>query len=112
MLPVSLTPAAPPDLVVTAFTISPASPVANGNALATITVRNQGAGPATKNFAVTSRTYAAKAAWTHVVPSLNAGESKTVQFSDFYPNAGTFDSVATVDACSTRWRRPMKATTS
>jgi hypothetical protein len=91
-------PPAPSDLVITAFTISPASPVRGGNALATVTVRNQGAGPTPRSFVITWRSFAADAPNSTTVASLNAGESKTVQFNDFYPNAGTFDSVATVDA--------------
>ena len=49
---VRLTPTpTPPDLVITGFSIDPASPVQRGNARATITVRNQGNGAA-RSFVV------------------------------------------------------------
>ena len=91
-------PPAPPDLTITAFTISPSSPVRTGNALATVTVRNQGAGPTTKAFAVTWQPYAAHPGLQTTLAGLNAGETKAVQFNYAYLSAGTFDSVATVDA--------------
>jgi hypothetical protein len=91
-------PPVPPDLTITAFTISPASPVRTGNALATVTVRNQGTGSTTKSFVVQWQPFAAHPGLQTVVASLTAGETRSVQFNYVYLSAGTFDSVATVDS--------------
>jgi hypothetical protein len=87
----------PPDLVITSFTIDPASPVAKGNAHAAITVRNQGAGPA-RAFAVQWKPIASAVDHrTTNLAGLNPGESRSVSMDASYPNAGSFDSVVTVD---------------
>jgi len=88
---------APIDLIVTGFTINPASPVRGVEATATITVKNNGPFPA-NDFAVE---------WllsdsddfgpVQFVNGLNPGESRTLTFDGTYYVTGTFTSQAIVD---------------
>jgi hypothetical protein len=91
-------PVYPPDLVITSFSWVPSSPVLGNNVHATITVLNQGRGPAGL-FGIMWKPYAnIPAGLITPVQGMNAGDSKSFGF-DFsrYPNAGTFDTLAIVD---------------
>lgn len=95
--------ATPPDLVLTAFSINPASPVQGRGVQASVTVRNQG-GSKAGQFAIQwqPRTgFAGQFQTTAVTGGLEAGATQTFNFSFTYPNAGTFDSVALVDYLNT-----------
>lgn len=91
----------PPDLTIVGYSISPASPVQRGNARASITVRNQGAGPTNRSFVVMWKPFAAHPGLSSPIPSLNAGQSQTLTFDFAYPNPGTVDAVAIVDVFNT-----------
>lgn len=90
----------PPDLTISAFSISPSSPVEGNNARASITVRNQG-GSRAGSFVVRWRPHATHPGLSNNVSGLNASASQTFTFDFAYPNPGTFDSVATVDVNNT-----------
>jgi hypothetical protein len=92
-----VTPPPPPDLVITSFSLNPSSPVQRGNTRATITIRNQGGSPAT-SFAVQWKPFATHPGITQSVARLDPGASRSFSFDHAYINAGTVDSVATVDA--------------
>jgi len=94
------TPVPPPDLTITGFTLSPASPVHRGNVQAAISVRNQGAGPA-GSFVIMWKPYAAHPGISQSFSGLNAGASQTFTFNFAnYPGPNTYDSVAIVDPLS------------
>jgi subtilase family serine protease len=89
---------APIDLVISSFTIEPASPVRGVAATARITVVNNGpiaAGP----FFVEWRLHQNDTLFNPLafVNGLNAGESKTVTLQGTYFDTGTFTTTATVD---------------
>lgn len=96
ILSVSVTPAQP-DLLITGFTINPASPVAGLPATIKLTVKNQGGGAA-GGFVVQWKS-AQNAPSGPAVPvvGLAAGASTVVQFTYTFPQAGNFTTVATVD---------------
>lgn len=91
---------APPDLTLASFTVNPSSPVQRGNARATLVVTNQGQGPS-RNFVVQWKPFAGHPGLSTSVPALNAGQSQALTFDFAYPNAGTVDSVASVDVFNT-----------
>ena len=91
-----VTPPPPADLTITQFTINPTSPVQRGNATATIRVVNQG-GTAASGFTVQWKPFAAHPGLTQSVSSLAPGAAQTFTFNHSYINAGSVDSVATVD---------------
>ncbi|CAG0932451.1 hypothetical protein TFLX_02592 [Thermoflexales bacterium] len=91
---------APPDLTLASFTVNPSSPVQRGNARATLVVVNQGQGPSQK-FVVQWKPFAGHPGLSTSVPGLNAGQSQALTFDFAYPNAGTVDSVASVDVFNT-----------
>lgn len=86
----------PPDLQITSFSISPASPVQRQNARATITIRNAG-GLEARNFVLQWKPFAAHPGESTSISRLAAGASQTFNFDHAYINTGTFDSVAAVD---------------
>jgi hypothetical protein len=86
----------PPDLQITSFSISPASPVQRQNARATITIRNAG-GQDARNFVLQWKPFAAHPGESNSIQRLAAGQSQTFNFDHAYINTGTFDSVAVVD---------------
>lgn len=86
----------PPDLQITSFTITPASPVQRQNARATITIRNAG-GLDARNFVLQWKPFAAHPGESTSISRLAAGASQTFNFDHSYINTGTFDSVAVVD---------------
>jgi uncharacterized membrane protein len=86
----------PPDLQITSFSISPASPVQRQNARATITIRNNG-GLDARNFVLQWKPFAAHPGESTSISRLAAGASQTFNFDHSYINSGTFDSVAAVD---------------
>ena len=88
---------APIDLIITSFTITPASPVRGIEATATITVKNNGPWPA-NDFAVQWLLNEDDAFGPlEFVNGLNPGESRTVTLKGTYFVAGTFTSKAIVD---------------
>lgn len=87
---------APADLTITNLTISPASPVEEGNTQATVTVRNQGGSDA-RNFTVRWRPLATHPGLSQSVALLRAGQSTTLTFNHAYVAPGAVDTVATVD---------------
>jgi hypothetical protein len=91
-----VTPPPPPDLVITAFSLNPASPVQRGNTAATISVRNQG-GSAAGSFVVQWKPFAAHTGISQNVSGLAAGATQTFTLNHSYINAGTVDTVAIVD---------------
>jgi hypothetical protein len=86
----------PADLLITSFTINPASPVQRQNARATVTIRNAG-GVAARNFIMRWKATASEAGDAVTVPQLAPGQSQTFNFDHSYINTGTFDSVVAVD---------------
>ncbi len=88
---------APPDLIISNYTIDPPSPVARGNARATITVRNQGSGPVSKSFAVRWIPGSTILPKDTQVGNLGAGQSQTFTFDYSYLTPGRVDAVAIVD---------------
>jgi hypothetical protein len=86
----------PPDLQITSFRISPASPVQRQNARATITIRNNG-GLEARNFVLQWKPFAAHPGESTSISRLAPGASQTFNFDHSYINTGTFDSVAVVD---------------
>ncbi len=88
---------APPDLIITSYTVDPPSPIARGNTRATITVRNQGSGPVNKSFVLRWIPGTAISAKDRQVASLGAGESQTFTFDYSYLTPGRVDAVATID---------------
>jgi hypothetical protein len=86
----------PPDLQITSFSISPASPVQRQNARATITIRNNG-GLEARNFVLQWKPFAAHPGESTSISRLAPGASQTFNFDHSYINTGTFDSVAVVD---------------
>ncbi len=88
----------PPDLEITGFALNPPSPVEDGNARATITVRNAGSGPA-QNFVLQWQPFANSTATAikTLVDQLAPGASRAFTFDFAYPNVGAFDSLAAVD---------------
>lgn len=88
---------APIDLIITGFTINPASPVRGVEATATITVKNNGPWPA-NDFAVQWLLNQDDAFGPlQFVNGLNPGESRTLTFEGTYFVTGTFTSKAIVD---------------
>ncbi len=89
---------APAELRITAFTISPASPVERNNARATVTIQNAGQ-TAARNFHVQWRPRATDTATaiTRSVAQLDPGMSASFTFDFAYIGAGTFDTVVVVD---------------
>lgn len=91
----------PPDLTITTFTLSPASPQVRDNVTATITVRNLG-GPAgasrLKWLPCADLTQAVAAL---PVPALGAGEQRTFTLNFAYTSARTCQSLAIIDELNT-----------
>jgi hypothetical protein len=87
-----------PDLTITKLTFDPVSPLLGNNVNTTITVYNQGKGPAGP-FAVIWKPYSGHPGLTaYVQEGMAAGEIKSFSFYfSVYPNSGTFETVATVD---------------
>jgi hypothetical protein len=85
------------DLVITGFTINPASPVRASTATANITVRNQGIYPAGTFWVQWKPVEDGFGGPTAKVDGLNPGQSKTVTLEGTYFQAGDFESLATVD---------------
>jgi hypothetical protein len=89
-------PVRPADLAVIGFTLNPSSPIQRGNTTATITIRNNGETTA-RNFDVEWRPFAQSQPIRSRVTSLEPGVTRSFPFNHAYTNAGTVDSVATVD---------------
>lgn len=87
----------PPDLTITGFQVTPASPVVGGNVRADITVRNGGAGPAGP-FSVRWQPFPQSSGKSGKINGLGPGQSQAISFDATYANANTFDSVATADS--------------
>ena len=88
----------PPDLEIAGFSLNPASPVAGGNARATITVRNRGNGAADRVVLRWQAIAGVNASiFNTLINSLAPGASTSLSFDFVFPNPGAFDSVAVVD---------------
>ena len=93
-------PTQPADLRISRLVVTPAGLVANQNATASVTIRNDG-GTAANNFLLRWKPTATHPGLTTSVPSLAAGASQTFTFNHSYVNPGSFDTVATVDVLNT-----------
>lgn len=89
-------PPEPPDLVVAAATLIPASPVVGGNAQLVVTVRNDG-GPADNVLLEWRMTAAATGDAKSQLLAFEPGESKMVSFNGSYLDEGQFESLVIVD---------------
>ncbi|GAB4546238.1 MAG: hypothetical protein OHK0023_05550 [Anaerolineae bacterium] len=96
------TPEPPADLSIRSFSLNPSSPVRGRSTTATIVVQNTGR-TAAGRFRVQWEAIAGTTASSSemVVDSLAPGASRTVTLTYTYPNAGSFDTRARVDAGNT-----------
>jgi len=92
---------APIDLIITSFSLNPASPVRASDVTATITVKNNGPFPA-NNTAVQWKLHDDdNGGPLSFINGLNPGESRTVTLQSAYFGAGTFTTLAIVDPFNT-----------
>jgi hypothetical protein len=86
------------DLIITSFTINPASPVRASTATATIVVKNQGVWPAENFFVQWKLDQDGFGGPLEMVEGLDPNQSKTVTLEGKYLQTDTYTSVAIVDA--------------
>jgi subtilase family serine protease len=87
------------DLIITRLSVLPEQPVENRNMVVSISVKNQGSGPA-EAFVLQwdSKNGSPTPVVSRQISGLGAGESTTITLTYSYPRAGNYLTVATVDS--------------